>query len=264
MKKFYTEEMKNYVLEIYKGKSTREIQYEFNKKFKTNVTYKAMRSYLSANKIRIGRNIKRKYTDEHIKFVIDNVKGITLKELTNRFNKQFNMSASENAIACIKTKYKLSSGIVGGQFRKGQIPPNKGKKGYMSPEQYERCKPTMFKKGIIPANAREIGAERVDKSGYLLIKIQDGHRNQNWIRKHRYLYEQKYGRIPKGYKLIFADGNKRNFDLDNLILVSNSEELIMNSRGLLKDDKELTKTGAIIAKVIDKTSKIIKDTKNEK
>lgn len=113
MKKFYTEEMKNYVLEIYKGKSTREIQYEFNKKFKTNVTYEAMRSYLSANKIKIGRNIKRKYTDEHIEFIKNNVKGITLKELTNRFNKQFNMSVSENAINCIKTRYKLHSGIVG-------------------------------------------------------------------------------------------------------------------------------------------------------
>ena len=254
MSKFYTTEMKNYVLEIYQGKSTREIQEEFNKKFKTNITYKAMRSYLCANKIKIGRNTKRKYRDEHIDFVKNNVKGITLKELTNRFNKKFNMNVSENAISCIKTKYKLSSGIIGGQFEKGHVPANKGKKGFMKPGQYEKCKATMFKKGNVPANARAIGDERIDKNGYILIKTQDGHKNQNWIRKHRYLYEQVHGKIPPNHKLIFADGDKRNFDLDNLVLVSNAEELIMNRRGLYKSDKELTKTGAIIAKVLNKAN----------
>ena len=59
-----------------------------------------------------------------------------------------------------------------------------------------------------------------------------------------------------GHKVIFADGNKRNFDIDNLILVSDSEALIMNANKLRYENKELTKTGALIAKVIDKTNKI--------
>ena len=45
-----------------------------------------------------------KYTEEEYQFLIDNVKGITLKELTQRFNKKFNTNISENAIANQKTK----------------------------------------------------------------------------------------------------------------------------------------------------------------
>ena len=60
--------------------------------------------------------------------------------------------------------------------------------------------------------------------------------------------------------MIFADGNRENFDIDNLVLVSSSEELILNRRKLLTDDKEITKTGVLIAKVIDKTYKL----KNER
>ena len=220
-----------------------------------------MKSFLSGHKLKVGRGKEqhRKYKDEHIEFVKNNVKGITLKELTDRFNKKFNMNVSESAIANIKNKHNLQSGIVGGRFEKGQTSWNKGKKGSMSPEQYEKCKATMFKKGNIPANARAIGSERIDKNGYILIKIQDGHKNANWIRKHRYLYEQKYGKVPKGHKVIFADGNNRNFDLNNLIVVSDAEELIMNRNNLFKEDTELTKTGVVVAKLLDKVNKRKKD-----
>lgn len=259
MSKFYTEEMKKYIADNCKGKTILDLQIEFNNRFNTNITYKAMKSYLSGHKLKVGRRKEkhRKYKDEHIEFVKNNVKGITLKELTNKFNKEFNMNVSESAIANIKNKHNLQSGIVGGRFEKGQTSWNKGKK--MSSYQYKRCAPTMFKKGNIPANARAIGSERVDKNGYILIKIQDGHKNENWIRKHRYLYEQKYGKVPKGYKVIFADGNNRNFDLNNLIVVSDAEELIMNRNNLFKEDTELTKAGVAVAKLLDKVNKRKKD-----
>ena len=221
MSKFYTEEMKKYIAENCKGKTIAEFQSEFNNKFNTNVTYTAMKSYLSGHKLKVGRGNNKKYKKEHVEFIRNNVKGITLKELTNKFNKEFNMNVSESAIANIKNKYNLQSGIVGGQFQKGQKSWNKGRK--MSPSQYEKSKPTMFKKGNIPANARAIGSERIDKNGYILIKTQDG--------------------------------NNRNFDLNNLIVVSDAEELIMNQNKLFKQDTELTKTGVIIAKVLDKANK---------
>lgn len=58
-----------------------------------------------------------------------------------------------------------------------------------------------------------------------------------------------------GHKVIFADQNKRNFDIDNLILVTNSEALIMNKNKLIYEDPNLTNTGSIIAKLIDKTNR---------
>lgn len=196
-----------------------------------------------------------KWTEEECQFLKDNVKGITLKELTNRYNKKFNMNLTESAIANRKNKLKLRSGISGGQFEKGHIPANKGKKGYMSQEQYEKCKITMFKKGNVPPNRREIGSERIDKDGYVLVKIRDGYLNKNWVLKHRLIYEQIHGKIPKNHKVVFADGNKRNFDPDNLLLVSYAEELIMNQRKLFTENAEFTKAGLNVAKVLNKARK---------
>ena len=200
---------------------------------------------------------RHKYTREEDNFLIKNVKGKTLKELTNMINKEFDLNLTENSISNRKVKLGIKSGNIGGRFEKGHIPANKGKP--MKPEQYEKCKKTMFKRGHIPANRREVGSERVTKDGYLKIKIQDGQGNKNWILKHRFIYEQVNGPIPKRHKVIFADGNKRNFEIDNLLLVSYSEQLIINKNNLLKSDKELTKTGVTIAKVMNKVNKRKKD-----
>ena len=195
------------------------------------------------------------YSKEEEKFLIDNVKGITLKELTNRFNKQFNMNLSKSAIANRKNKLGLSSGITGGQFKKGNVPPNKGKKQleYMTKAALEKTKATRFKKGNRPLNYRPVGSERINKDGYIEIKIADPNK---WELKHRYIYKKEYGEIPNGYNVMFADKNKLNLDIDNLILVSKSEDLIMNKRELIFKNKELTKTGHLIARVIDKANKV--------
>lgn len=201
--------------------------------------------------------MSRFYTNEHIKFIKDNVKGITLKELTQRFNNKFGLNVKETSIANIKNRYRLKSGIVGGQFVKGQTPSNKGKKWseYMSEEGQKNSRKTTFKKGNIPANRRPIGSERISERDGVLIKVRDGYNTKNWMPKSRYIYEKANGKIPEGHKIIFADGNNRNFDLDNLVLVSNAEELIMNRNNLFKSEPELTKAGVAVAKLLNKTNK---------
>lgn len=99
-----------------------------------------------------------------------------------------------------------------------------------------------------------IGSERESK-GYIMVKVAEPN---VWIEKHRYVYESMYGSIPTGHKIIFADKNTRNFEPDNLILVSDSEVLIMNTQKLIYEDATLTKSGALIAKIIDKTNKLSK------
>ncbi len=193
--------------------------------------------------------MKHQYSDEENYFIIQNAKGISCKELTKRFNKKFKTNVSENSIKIKKSKLGVKSGIVT-KFEKGQIPFNKGMKGYMKPEQYEKCKKTMFKKGHIPHNLKPVGSERKNKKCGMLVKSKEGF----WTTKSRYIYEQKYGKIPDGYKIIFADRNINNFDLDNLVLVSNAEAMIMSNKQLFKENKELTKTGVIIAKVIHKAN----------
>lgn len=56
--------------------------------------------------------------------------------------------------------------------------------------------------------------------------------------------------------ILFLDGNKNNFDIDNLVKVSRTENGIINKQGLqTKGNKELSKTGVLIAKIKAKISK---------
>ena len=192
-------------------------------------------------------NYRHRYTAEEDEFLRNNVKGISNKLLTQKFNENFGWDLSESTIANRKNVLGLKSGIVGGRFEKGQTPWNKGKK--MSEETKQKIMPTLFQKGNLTWNTRKIGEERIEaKNGYVQIKVAEPNK---WQLKHRYLYEKNYGKIPQGHNVIFADGDKYNFDLDNLILVSNAELSIINKNGLYKRNKELTKTGVLIAKVIN-------------
>lgn len=200
-----------------------------------------------------------KFTEEQKQFIYKNYKGIGNKELINKFNKKFNTNLDKQ-IYNFKRNHHLNSGLTG-QFEKGHESFNKGKKWdeYMSKEKQEMCRKTTFKKGNIPSNSVPIGTERLSKDGCLEVKIKNGNLNKNWKYKHRLIYEKNFGKIPKGYNVVFADGNKLNLEPNNLILVSDAELLIMNEKGLFKKNIELTKTGSNLAKLINKTNKVIKN-----
>lgn len=106
------------------------------------------------------------------------------------------------------------------RFTKGHESYNKGKK--MPPEQYAKCAPTMFKKGNTPLNHREVGSERIAVDGYVEIKVAEPNK---WMAKHRYIWEQHNGKIPRGTKLSFINGDKTDIRLDNLELRTNAEHL---------------------------------------
>ena len=202
--------------------------------------------------------IRHYYSEEEDNFLIDNVKGISLKELREQFNKKFGYNLSESAIANRKNKLGLSSGIKGGQFQKGSVPFNKGKKqkDYMSKEAINKTKNTRFKKGNIPHNHRPLGSERTTIEGYIEVKVAEPNK---WKTKAVVIYEEKYGKIPKGHKVIYLDGNRQNLDVSNLKVISNAEELIMNSNNLRYSNKELTESGCLVAKIINKRRKLKND-----
>lgn len=125
------------------------------------------------------------------------------------------------------------------KFKKGFKPWNNGIKTGLKPING-------FKKGNRPWHTRGLYSERLDKDGYTIIKIAEPN---EWMRKHRWIWEQKYGEIPVNHVIIFADGNKENFDIKNLLLVSRKELAVLNKNNLIKNDVELTNIGVTIAKV---------------
>ena len=188
---------------------------------------------------------QHKWTDEEKEYLASIVKGSTYEEITKQMNDKFEYNFSEEQVKGMMYRNKLTTG-TGGYFKKGSTPWNKGLKGYMGANK------TSFKKGTIPPNQVPIGTESITKGGYIKVKV--GEPNK-WKLKQRYIYEQHYGEIPNNYNVIFADRNIQNFDINNLVLVSKAEMLILNNNKLIFEDEELTKVGVNIAKVIDKIKK---------
>ena len=183
-----------------------------------------------------------KYTDEMKQFILDNYKGRYNQELADLFNQKFNTNITSRTIKSYKANNKLNSGLTG-KFRKGQTPHNKGKK--MPKEVYEKVKHTMFAKGNVPPNHRPVGSERISKDGYIEVKVAEPNK---WRLKQRVVYEETKGKIPEGCPIIFLDGNKRNFDIDNLRYITRSELLYLNCNGL-NNSNEITETGILMARL---------------
>lgn len=183
-----------------------------------------------------------KYTDEMKQFILDNYKGRYNQELADLFNQKFNANITSRTIKSYKANNNLNSGLTG-KFRKGQTPHNKGKK--MPKEVYEKVKHTMFAKGNVPPNHRPVGSERISKDGYIEVKVAEPNK---WRLKQRVVYEEAKGKIPEGCTIIFLDGNKRNFDIDNLRCITRSELLYLNCNGL-NNSNEITETGILMARL---------------
>lgn len=99
--------------------------------------------------------------------------------------------------------------------------------------------------------AAPIGSLRKNSCGYTMIKVSNkGKPGERWKLYQRYLWEKHYGRkIPKGMILVFLDGNKNNFDINNIATITRAESLYLTDHHLWFKDTELSKTGTLIAKV---------------
>lgn len=192
--------------------------------------------------------MNRKYAEEHIKFIAAHIEGTPFSELTEMFNSHFGLSISTSAITGLAAKHgyhngrdcHFNKGWEPTQFPKGYVPWNKGKKGTGG------WKPTQFPKGNKPWNYKPVGTERINTDGYVEIKIADP---KKWKAKHIILWETANGPVPARHVVIFADGNKLNVALDNLLLISRRELAVMNKRGLIANNAELTKSGVTIANI---------------
>lgn len=257
MKK-YSKEIKGFIVENVKGRTTKELADLTNSKFGTDFTESKMKSYKTNHKLKsetpkgMPKGWSRLYTPKVQAFIITNIQGRGIEELTDLLNQEFGTEYKESQIRGFVNNQGLISGLDC-TFKKGNVPYNKGKKGIGGWE------PTQFKKGNKPHNYRPVGTERVNADGYVDIKIQDGKQQKNWKGKHILIWEEHNGSVPDGHVVIFGDRNNRNFDINNLILVSKKQLLILNRKKLIQTNADLTKTGIIIAdlhqKIIDKKAK---------
>lgn len=258
MPKKYNREVYLFVLNHAAGKTTGELLELVNKRFGDIFNRNTLRAYKKNHGIRSGVNYSSTikgssfvFTPEIEQFIKNNAWGKQVSELTQLINETFKTEFNTTQVSGYKKRHNIRSG-VDARFQKGHISANKGQK--MSAEQYELCKATMFKKGLIPTNTRPVGSERTDsKDGYLYIKIAEPNK---WMPKHRYIWEQANGPIPKGYVVTFLDGNKENIVLENLACITLAENAVLNHMKIRVNEKELMSAAISYAKIKTKISKL--------
>ncbi len=254
----YTKSQIKFLAEKYKEMNSRDLTELFNKTFGQSRTESAIRTVMFKRKIKCGREPKdrlvthyRLFTDEHIQYLRDNYKYISLAEITVRFNSHFKTEMTRGQINAALTRNKISSGRTG-CFKKGQKPWNEGVKGYMGPNR------TSFKKGSVPANRKPLWTERIGKDGYIEMKVPEKNPytgfSTRYKHKHIWIWEQHNNKkVPKGHAVIFKDSNNRNFDPDNLELVTRHELLRINQHGYKESPEEVKPVLITLAKVEAKT-----------
>ncbi len=196
----------------------------------------------------------KKYTDEHIRYLKEISPGKLNGEITRLFNEKFDMDVTKDQIKSVRGRFYINSG-VDTRFNKGDVPHNKGLKGYYAPGSEKGW----FKKGNKPYQYCPVGTELMKSDGYVYIKIADPN---IWKQKHRLIWEEVHGPYStKTHVIIFKDGNRENFNIDNLQLITRKQLAIVNRNHLLSKDAALTETGLLVGKILEAKSR---RKKNEK
>jgi len=130
-------------------------------------------------------------------------------------------------------------GMALSQFRRGNIPHNKGQRrpgwapGRMAESQFKPGN----RSGQAAKNYNPIGTITTDREGYFRIKVRDavygkestGFGNSRvWPFLHRQLWIQQNGPIPAKHLVTFKDGDRSNCKLENLELISMADNARRN------------------------------------
>lgn len=170
---------------------------------------------------------KDDYTKRQHQFIVDNLENNTYAEITEMFNKKFKTNKKKTAISTYCNRNGLSNNLA--------------------------IVKTQFKPGHTPVRSLPIGSESPDARGEMYIKVQmKGKKSECWKQKKVYIWEQHYGKLPKGNLVIFLDGNIRNFDIENLVSVTRGEFLSMGRQKYFSNDPEITMASLMYLRLVNK------------
>lgn len=240
-------------------------------------SYSAARSRAQILNIKkaVGFGAKKKWQQNELDYLKLHYAETLNSELRAKFNCSEKSLYSAAFLLDVKKSEGYMSRICGPnitkagektRFKKGFVPKNKGKKWdeYLPKEMQEKLLKTTYKKGIVPANSVPIGHERISRDGYLEVKVASGKQNKNFKLKHRLVWEENFGPIPPKHQVRFIDGNKLNFELSNLKLVSQENSLRINSMSDSSVVKRFMgiKDEVVVNEIINKNNDLIKLKRN--
>lgn len=247
MKRTWTKEQIDLLVEKYPKYSPAELKNLFSDKTATAIRSKA--KSLSLKK----ENKKFFFSEDQINFLKQNYSIKQNSELASLFscsihtieNKAHSLGLKKNIefIRELARERSLAPDHGGRRFlfTKGHLPMNKGKRQeeYMSQQSIDKTKATRFKKGHTPKNHKPVGYERITVDGYIEIKVNE----PNVFKlKHRVVWEDHYGPIPKDHNIQFKDGNPLNCeDISNLYMISRANQIKLENSVYARYPEEIAK-----------------------
>ena len=270
----YTVEEDEWLIENYMDLPQAKLAEAFNSRFGTSLTKNAIQIHANAA-LNLIKGNQHHYSDEELDFMAECVgKKIKWQEVQEEFMRRFAFKPSINSLKMQGRKRRIMHDIVPGvrfsdeqeewltrnvpgapswedvacRFRdefgvvKGQY-ALRSKIRSMNAERpqnervYINGGRTGTHAGVIPYNEREVGSTRKNKhSDYTYIKTG----KDEWIPMQKAVWENEYGKLPDDWFVVFLDGNRSNFELDNLYPVDRAIHAGMCRSGWYKDNKEQT------------------------
>ena len=153
------------------------------------------------------------------------------RPLTSIYDKAAQLGLSKSAAFMVSDRSgrilrgRQCPAMIAARFKPGHQSWNKGMKGL----DLSGGKGSRFKPGEKPKNWKPVGSERMSK-GFLQRKMTDtGYPPRDWVPVHHLVWAEHYGPIPVGHVVVFRDGDRRNFALGNLALITRRELMQRNS-----------------------------------
>ena len=270
-KKLFTPEHKKFLEKNVKGKPFAELTILFNKHFKTDFNKIQVKGFCHKAGMRNWRppGKTHTWTQKEILFLKNNAEKNSSQKLTVLINNTFNLSLSRKQVRAACYFYKLKTlrpapakctkeiaafimenpkknvsdmmsminDVFGTSYTKKQV------EGFIF---YYKYTYTGYKKNF---HNLPLYTEKIKRRGIIYIKVRmEGSYSQRWKEKHRWIWEQAHGEIPKGMEIIFLDNNPQNCELENLAMVSIAESLKMHTWGLCSDNRDATLAGIAVVK----------------
>lgn len=140
---------------------------------------------------------------EHREWMLENAGNRTIAEVRRAFEERFGTPISKGQVSLFRAEYDL-------QRRRGNRAAHR-------------------------KNAVPVGTEKESK-GYVWVKVAElpskPQLKDNWVPKQKAVWERTRGlKLPKGFNVLFCDGDARNFDPANLKAVPRKLMGVMNGSG---------------------------------
>lgn len=183
------------------------------------------------------------YTPEQEAFIFEFQALVSRKELTDAFNERFGTNKSVNTIKFWCQRRGLK-GMSDGRFKNGHKSWQTGLSGveyrsHFTDETYSKSVSNIANKRVY-----KIGDE-VLRHGipHIVISVEPYVPiDKRYMSKRRYVWEQAYGSIPEGHRIINLDGDPMNCELDNLHCLPTKYVPIMNKNHWFTNSREHTLT----------------------